>query len=146
MENDIKPKGNAIIPKTHELYNSYLGYVILKVYPEETGPDARTVLFCNKFNQSQCQTFLHILGGSEKLEPNLWPKFVREMNASIFETIGGVVDFNSGYVLLFNIEGRHKYCFTPRDVFSEEVYIRHEKQLIPNFYSELLFSATQRRL
>ena len=47
------------------------------------------------------------------------PKFVHQMDDKLFAKIESVVDFNfgrddgkSGYLLLLNIEGRPKTCFT----------------------------------
>ena len=48
------------------------------------------------------------------------PQFVYQMNGSLFAQIDGVADFNfmsesggkSGYLMLLNIEGRPKFCFT----------------------------------
>ena len=138
----------------NQYFPNYTGYVIQKAFPKDTYALGRYMIFCDKFNQSRCELFQPNIAMYEFsiLDAKKWnrPKFVREMNSSIFETIGGVIDYNfggkarPGYVLLFNIEGKPKYCFTPRDDFSEEV--RHKKQLIPNYYSEHYFSANHRRL
>ena len=60
------------------------------------------------------------------------PQFVRQMNATLFAKIEGIVDFDfktkgvkSGYFLLFNIEGKPKACFTfeGEDISAE---VRHK--------------------
>ena len=56
------------------------------------------------------------------------PLFVNNMNQSIFSQIEGVVEFNTtarpqwGYLILFQINGRLKYCTTfDGQYFPEEV-------------------------
>ena len=55
------------------------------------------------------------------------PKFVDQMDGNLFKKIDGVVDYNfgggvSGHLLLFNIDGTPKYCFTGEDKdLSDEV-------------------------
>ena len=54
------------------------------------------------------------------------PIFVPQMNDSLFTHIEGVVDINTtdrrGYLILFQINGRPKYCFTSEGKnISEEV-------------------------
>ena len=130
----------------------YPGYVFYKTAPRRTFQNfAFSMTFCNKLVQTQCQVFNPTDSGKDlgmytsPETPGSLPKFVRQMNESIFERIAGVVSYNfgestSGWLLFFNIDGRHKYCFTPelRDLSKE---VRLKKQLIPNYYSEHYFSA-----
>ena len=108
----------------------------MKAFPEETDSDALQTLFCNKYNQTDCRVFIPKIGANYRLErKEEWPQFLHRMNASIFKTIGGVVDHHLrgstfGYVLLFNIDGKPKYSFTPWNELWNEV--RHERQLISN--------------
>ena len=111
------------------------------------------MLFCNKFNSSQCHPFYPNINGAfnkptRQVTKSDWPPFVTQMDQKVFKTIGGVVYYifsdSSGWLILFNIEGRPKYCCTAQGKpLSEDV--RHEKQLIPNFYSEHYFSANHRK-
>ena len=131
------------------LRQNYPGYVIMKAFPEETDSDALQILFCNKNNQRECWVFIPKIESNFRLQrKEEWPQFVHRMNPSIFKTIGGVVDYKydskNVYLLLFNIEGRPKYCITPWNELSNGV--RYERQLIPNYYSDHYFSATHRRI
>ena len=145
--------------KYQDYPKNYTGYVIMKVFPFTTSENGLFMLFCNKFNSSQCQLFYPNIQG-EFLKPirqvtkSDWPPFVTQMDQNVFQTIGGVVYYMftnskgsifSGWLIVFNIEGRPKYCFTAEGKpLSNDV--RHERQLIPNYYPDHSFSANQRIL
>ena len=107
---------------------------------------------CNKFNQTQCQVFNPL--GPKVFGMTKRPHFLTQMNESVFQQIGGVVDYNfgnksgvhrSGWIFLFNIDGRPKFCATEENqTLSDDV--RHERQLIPNYYSDPHFSANHLKI
>ena len=138
--------------KNQRFPSNFTGYVIMKGFPRDTStPGGKYMIFCNKFNPSECQSFNPHISGTkttENLSPNKWPQFYKQMDQKIFETIGGVVYYifgdSNGWLILFNIEGQTKYCFTAEgEPFSKDV--RHKKQLISNNYSEHYFSANHRK-
>ena len=137
---------------TKQKFPQYPGYVIFKAFPDKSDIKFSQLFFCNKFIQTECQIFTPVIDFKSKIKPIATnpPKFVTEMNSSLFERIGGVIDYNfgkingvfkSGWVLLFNIDGRPKYCVTESELSDE---VRHERQLITNSYSEHYFSANLR--
>ena len=165
--NGIQMKNNKIFNRKlkikdqrHQYYpHNYPGYVVMKVFPQRTDADGLFMLFCNKYNSSDCHPFYPNIDGvfpktTTQVKRSDWPPFVTQMDQNVFETIGGVVYYIfsdssnrkfSGWLIVFNIEGRPKYCFTAEGKpLSEEV--RHEKQLFPNYYSDHYFSANQRIL
>ena len=141
-------KGLPMDAKNQVFPTNYPGYVIIKAVPSDTSVGGKYRIFCNRFNKSECESFNPNIGRTEiteDLPPNKWPQFYKEMDQKIFESIGGVVYYIfsdlSGWLILFNIEGRPKYCFTAEGKpLSQNV--RHEKQFTPNYYSEHYFSAT----
>ena len=136
----------------------YPGYVFYKTAPRRTYLDeAFAMTFCNKFSKNQCRV-LNPKDTGNKLDlsyvnpenPKKLPKFVQQMNETLFERIGGIVYYNFdkytfGWLLFFNIDGRPKYCHSPQFRDLPEG-VRHEKHLIPNYYSEHCFSASHRRI
>ena len=107
--------------KDQDYPKNYTGYVVMKVFASNTERDGLYLLVCNKFNSSQCHPFYPNIEGVQWLRRPLkkseWPPIATQMDQKVFETIGGVVYYifnplSSGWMVLFNIEGRTKYCFT----------------------------------
>ena len=139
MEGSVIPEHLKM--SREQVFPNYTDYVIMKADPLRTNEFGRQMIFCDKYNQTNCEVFfLKIeldLAEPDDLRVPMW---VRHMNASIFKQIGGVIYYNfksssstSGWIILFNIDGRPKYCATDQNNLSDEV--RHERHLIPNLYS-----------
>ena len=138
-------KGYAMKAENQIFRKNYTGYVIMKAFPRLTEERGLTMLFCNKFNSSDCHPFYPDIKGawvsgqwSGLLKKREWPPISTEMNQKVFETIGGIVYYifgdSSGWLILFNIEGQTKYCFTAEwRPLSKDV--RHERQSIFDYYS-----------
>ena len=138
-------KGFPVDNEKSKFPKNYTGYVIMKVFPHDTHKSGLYRLFCNKFELRECSPFYPYIEGlpsMTKLEQREWPPISTQMDQKLFETIGGVVYYLfsdskgrtfSGWLILFNIEGRPKYCFTAegKDLSND---VRHKRQLIPNFY------------
>ena len=114
---------------------NYTGYVIMKFFPHNTHERGLYMLFCNKFELRECHPFYPYIKGMSRskmmLEQREWPPISSQMDQKVFETIGGVVYYifsdSSGWLILFNIGGRPKYCFTAegKDLSND---VRHEKK------------------
>ena len=136
MEGSVKPQNLKMLRE--QLFPNYTDYVIMKADPVRINEFGRQMIFCDKYNQTNCEVvFLKIeldLAEPSELRVPIW---VRHMKAFIFQRIGGVIYYNygeypstSGWIILFNIEGRPKYCATDQNSLSDEV--RHERHLFPN--------------
>ena len=81
------------------------------------------VLVFNKMNKREVFKLDIDLKNHSCVSPDCYvPKFVDQMDGTLFAKIKGVVDFNFGndggklgHLLLFNISGRPMMCFTFRD-------------------------------
>ena len=100
------------------------GYVIFK--PDPTDHKKRYMVFCNKKDKNKCE-FYQVLEDRSDASYSL-PLFVTELNQSLFERIDGIIYYSyktgaNGWLLLFNINGRAKYCFTSTKRLSNGVSV-----------------------
>ena len=123
----------------HKLYNKVTDLlladrVIVKRLPSVTDDEkVLMVLMVNKWNQSDRVAVSGCYNSMDWCKDRSpyctdQPEFISQMNESLFKTIEGVVDYSfgtqseSGHLLLLNINGRPKMCFTPENEdISEEV-------------------------
>ena len=136
MKGSVKPENLKM--SREQVFPNYTGYVIMKADPLRTSELGRQMIFCDKYNQTDCKlVFPKIQWDILKPTDVKVPMWVSHMKASIFKRIGGVIYYNfgstpstSGWIILFNIEGRPKYCATDQNNLSDQVI--HERHLIPN--------------
>ena len=122
----FRSKGVDINKKNFPIYKD--GYVIFK--PDPTDHNRHHMVFCNKKHKEQCEFYQ--VGYDVKSDGSYsLPVFVTQLNQSLFERIDGIVYYSyktgaNGWLLLFNINGRPKYCFTSKkeeEELSEEVSV-----------------------
>ena len=114
----------------------YPNSLIMKARPSDTSDDF--VLVFNKMKKTEVFKLDADLSNQSCASIDCFvPQFVDKINDTLFARIDGVVDFNlkgseggkSGWLLLLNIEGRPKICFTfEGEDISEEV--RHKVLLL----------------
>ena len=114
----------------------YSNSLIMKARPSDASEDYWLVF--NKMKKTEVfkldkQLYRYTCPSVNCIESEILPKFVDQMNDRLFAQIDGVVDFDfrernggkSGWLLLFNINGRPMTCFTweGEDISKE---VRHE--------------------
>ena len=106
---------------------NYEEYVIFKPDPYITVN--KFVAFCSKIHQLKCKFYdVSNFKNNYQAKSGELPHFVHELNGTLFEKIEGVVDYkygegHKGWLFLFNIDGRVKYCFTTKYLLSTEVSV-----------------------
>ena len=132
MEGSVIPSHLKIIPG-EQSFPLKRDYVIMKADPTRTDEYGKQMIFCPKYDRKGCRVV------NPKIEWDLSkpthlrePIWVRPMNKSIFQRIGGVIFYNFEVPPLPPVVGLYysistdgpKYCAT-NQLLSDEV--RHEK-------------------